>query len=101
MERPCCQKERGSGALGIWSAKLTGCLVLDKLWWDWQARDLPVRLRDISGRNVDAPLGQPPNVIPDLAGLPVFFPATETFPPLDTLISPPRSPLPKGGPGKR
>lgn len=38
---------------------------LDKLWWDWQKKDLPARLTDISGTNVapfpigDA-LGPPP-----------------------------------------
>ena len=25
---------------------------LDKVWWGWQALDLPARLTDISGRNV-------------------------------------------------
>jgi len=70
---------------------------LDKLWWDWQARDLPARLRDISGRNVADPLAQLPNTDP--AGLPVIFPPLETFPPLDTLVPPPGSPLPEGDPG--
>jgi len=72
---------------------------LDKLWWDWQTLDLPVRLQDISGRNVAPPLSQIvlPNVNPD--GLPIVFPPLDTFPPFDTVDAPPGSPLPEGDPG--
>lgn len=27
---------------------------LDKLWWDWQAQDLPRRLEDMGGENVQS-----------------------------------------------
>ena len=37
---------------------------LDKVWWDWQARNLSTRLTDISGSNV-----QDPNVgFPEIPG---------------------------------
>jgi tyrosinase len=73
---------------------------LDKLFWEWQARDLPARLADISGPNTPVPFGSsPPPTDSTPAGLPIFFPPLDTLPPLDSLIPPPDAPLPEGDPG--
>ena len=70
---------------------------LDKIWWEWQARDLPGRLADISGTNVAAPPGGP-GTTPE-PGLPLFFPELEQFPPLESLVPPVGSPVSVGDPG--
>ncbi|KAK1749924.1 tyrosinase [Echria macrotheca] len=69
---------------------------LDKIFWDWQALDLPARFSDISGRNLPLPPGSPP---PAGNGLPLFLPELGKFPPLDSLVPPADSPLPHGDPG--
>jgi len=71
---------------------------LDKLFWDWQKLDLPARLSDIGGPNLPPPGGP---VLPPVTvgGRPVIFPLLETFPPPDSLVPPPGSPLPQGDPG--
>ncbi|KAK3344535.1 hypothetical protein B0T25DRAFT_616283 [Lasiosphaeria hispida] len=70
---------------------------LDKLSWEWQARDLPARLHDISGRNVPAEfVGLPSH---DSAGLPLFYPNADQFLPAETLRPPPDVPRPEGDPG--
>ncbi|OAT01056.1 hypothetical protein, variant 2 [Blastomyces dermatitidis ER-3] len=33
---------------------------IDKLWWDWQAKDLPARLSEMGGTNFDENSGFPP-----------------------------------------
>lgn len=68
---------------------------LDKLFWEWQALDLPARLSDIGGPNL-------PNFVfppPDPGSLPLFIPGPDMFPPPELLIPPPGSPLPQGDPG--
>ena len=70
---------------------------LDKIFWDWQALDLPARLADISGRNTPPPPGSPPTGAN--SSLPFFLPSLDKLPPLDALIPPPDAPLPEGDPG--
>lgn len=70
---------------------------LDKIFWEWQALDLPARLGEISGLNRQAPFGTPgPG---DPPGLPLFFPELDQFPPVADLIPPVGSPLPEGDTG--
>jgi tyrosinase len=72
---------------------------LDKIWWEWQAANLPARLTDISGQNTVPPGGGVPP--PDPNALPLFFPPLEAFPPFPSLVPPPGSPLPVGDPGNQ
>ncbi|KAI0014819.1 Di-copper centre-containing protein [Xylariomycetidae sp. FL0641] len=58
---------------------------LDKLWWDWQAGDLPARLADMGGNNTAAPFVIPPGGF-NFTGFPPFggngsFPGNFTVPP--------------------
>jgi len=71
---------------------------LDKLFWDWQALDLPARLSDISGPNLPGPFGTP---VPgsDPPALPIVFPEADKIPPVELLVPPPDAPLPQGDPG--
>jgi len=71
---------------------------LDKLFWDWQALDLPARLSDISGPNLPGPFGTP---VPgsDPPALPIVFPEANKIPPVELLVPPPDAPLPQGDPG--
>ncbi|KAM7197047.1 tyrosinase [Naviculisporaceae sp. PSN 640] len=69
---------------------------LDKLFWEWQALDLPARLFDISGPNLPPTGGFPP---PPPGSLPVIFPEVDKFPDFALLVPPPGSPLPQGDPG--
>ena len=68
---------------------------LDKLWWDWQSKDLPHRLTEIGGNNTRQPFG----------GFPPGFNFTLppgfnfTFPPGDNPFFPPGNGSGPGGPG--
>jgi tyrosinase len=76
---------------------------LDKVFWDWQALDLPARLTDMGGRLVQLPRGTPPP--PPLPGAevgpPDIPPVPWSFPPADSLVLIPGSPfqVPAGDPG--
>ncbi|KAM7191450.1 tyrosinase [Rhypophila sp. PSN 637] len=70
---------------------------LDKLFWEWQALDLPARLYDISGPNLPDPFAPPPT--PDPGSLPLVFPTLDKFPPPEAFVVPPGSPQPQGDPG--
>lgn len=90
---------------------------LDKVWWEWQILDLPARLTDIGGRNVQIPFGTgvggngtaPPFQWPGGGGSgggsgdgpPVVLPPAGTFPPPDAFIPPTWLPeqIPKGDAG--
>ncbi|KAK4450357.1 tyrosinase [Podospora aff. communis PSN243] len=76
---------------------------LDKVFWDWQALDLPARLTDMGGRLVQLPRGTPPPPPdPDAeVGPPEIRPNPEAFPPSDSLIPDLDSPfqVPAGDPG--
>ena len=76
---------------------------LDKVWWEWQAMDLPARLTDMGGPNQHVIFD--PNHItmpPPAPGDPppiIFSP--ETFPPAAALLPAPDAPpqIPEGDPG--
>ena len=89
---------------------------LDKLFWEWQARDLPARLSDISGRTMQ--VGMPingsgdslpftfpnPSVVSGAnssSGLPIFMPPPWAFPPADAMRPAPGAApqRPEGDPG--
>lgn len=59
---------------------------LDKLWWQWQAMDLPLRLQDITGSNQPVSFGPFPGTNGSFPGFPgngsiPGFPGNGTFPP--------------------
>ncbi|SPO04626.1 uncharacterized protein DNG_07311 [Cephalotrichum gorgonifer] len=75
---------------------------LDKVFWEWQALDLPARLKDIGGENLPQRSGPPTgNFPPDGSGLPMPLPNLDAFPPLDAWTPLPGSPaqIPEGDPG--
>jgi len=58
---------------------------LDKVFWDWQARDLPARLTDMGYINIQGPVED--------VGLPQPFPWEPTWsPPFESLFPLPSSP---------
>jgi len=84
---------------------------LDKVFWEWQALDLPARLSDIGGRTVQFEYlpevsSNPDFQLPipfDFGGPPVFMPPPSAFPPPDAM-RPPAGSAPlriDGNPGNR
>lgn len=83
---------------------------LDKLWWDWQALDLPARLSDMGGQNTPEPFGGFPEIpggdgespFPP-GGFPGGFPGGGGggFPPPEAMSPPEWWPeqIPEGDPG--
>jgi tyrosinase len=43
---------------------------LDKIWADWQRKDLPKRLREMGGNNIQDEPNLPPNFPPRPPGIP-------------------------------
>lgn len=80
---------------------------LDKVWWGWQALNLPARLSDMTGRTVQDPCIGFPGGVPFPGGngsFPFPFPPNGTFPgtfppgPNGTIPFPPNGTFPGGGP---
>ena len=70
---------------------------LDKIFWDWQALDLPARLSDMGGRNGRGGLADLPTEIDD-QGPPITLPDLSNIPAPDALVPPVDAPpqVPKG-----
>ena len=64
---------------------------LDKVWWDWQALDLPSRLTDMGGQNVQD--------VFDIPQEPGNFTLPPGFPPLEAMVPPAEPHLPEGDDG--
>lgn len=78
---------------------------LDKVWWDWQALDLPARLTDMGGRNVQDQFEGFPEMPGDdsgnSTGPPGGFPGGGGFPPPEAMVPPEGAApqIPEGDPG--
>jgi tyrosinase len=75
---------------------------LDKIFWEWQAQDLPARLSDIGGYNgLNGPVAATPDDIIDVSRPPIISPDVSTFPPADAMVPPAGTvpPLPQGDAG--
>lgn len=87
---------------------------LDYIFWQWQAQNLPARLSDIGGRNIQVYVStngsdeQPTFVVPgqgsvegDDSSSPIIVPNSSAFPPADAMRPLPDSPVqrPEGDPG--
>ena len=87
---------------------------LDKVWWDWQALDLPARLSDMGGRNIQdefegfpeipgSDTGAPnPGDDADFPDFPGGFPGGGSFPPFEAMTPPDDWPeqIPAGDPAE-
>lgn len=74
---------------------------LDRLFWQWQSLDLPARLTEMGGGNIQTGFGfGPPPTSGEEGGPPVVLP-TGWFPPFDSMRPLPGSPpqVPVGDPG--
>jgi tyrosinase len=77
---------------------------LDKIFWEWQALDLPARLNDMGGYNgLDGPMPvlPTPEEIVAISGPPIIFPDPSSFPPAEAMVPPEGTtpPLPAGDAG--